>query len=70
MDNFYISPSLATDLFLHCTHVTGTLDKTRKSVPEEVKTTFNQLSAGTIPRGSGSYIRDRNVVYSMWKEVF
>ena len=43
VDNFYTSPTLAIDLFGKKTHVTGTLDKTRIGVPEEVHTMLETL---------------------------
>jgi len=46
VDNFYTSPTLAVDLFGKNTHVTGTLDKTRIGVPEEVHTMLETLCKG------------------------
>ena len=45
VDNFYTSPTLASDLFAQKTHVTGTLDRTRKGVPPEVIDCYKDLSA-------------------------
>ena len=69
VDNFYTSPTLAFDLFAKKTHVTGTLDRSRKGVPPEVIDCYKQLSAKTRRRGEGMYIRDGCVVYSVWKDT-
>ena len=63
VDNFYTSPTLASDLFAQKTHVTGTLDRTRKGIPPEVIESFckNQTSC--------MYVRDDCTVYSVWKDT-
>lgn len=69
VDNFYTSPTLAVDLFDLRTHLTGTLDKTRIGVPEEVFTMLEMLSATGTCRGDGFYVRDKSVVYCAWKDT-
>ena len=48
VDNFYTSPTLAIDLFDLKTHLTGTLDKGRKGVPEEVFTMMECCQRQTV----------------------
>ena len=69
IDNFYTSPTLAVDLFDLKTHVTGTLDKTRSGVPEEVYTMLETLSDKDTFRGEGYYARDNSIVYCAWKDT-
>ena len=69
VDNFYTSPTLAVDLFDLKTHLTGTLDKTRVGVPEEVFTMLEMLSGKDACRGDGYYVRDDSVVYCAWKDT-
>ena len=53
VDNFYTSLTLAIDLFDLKTHLTGTLDKTRKGVPEQVFTILEMLSGKNACCGDG-----------------
>ena len=69
IDNFHTSPTLAVDLFGKKTHVTGTLDKTRNGVPEEVYTMLETLSNKETCRGEGYYARDDSAVYCAWKDT-
>ena len=69
VDNFYTSPTLASDLFEQKTHITGTLDRNRKGVPPEVIDCYKQLSAKGRRRGEGLYVRDNCVVYSVWSDT-
>lgn len=69
VDNFYTSPTLAIDLFDLKTHLTGTLDKGRVGVPEEVFTMLEMLSAKSTCRGDGFYVRNEGVVYCAWKDT-
>lgn len=57
---------LASDLFAQKTHVTGTLDKSQKSVPYRVIDCYGNLSSKTRP---GMYVRDGCAVYSVWKDT-
>ena len=45
VDNFYTSPTLAIDLLAHKTHITGTLDRTRVGVPDEVQEMYEKMKA-------------------------
>ena len=67
MDNFYTSPQLLKDLFLQKTHATGTMASNRKGFPEQIKVLSKQYSSK--PRGSGIYMRDNEVVYTVWKDT-
>ena len=69
VDNFYSSPTLATDLFDHKTHITGTLEKKRKSVPDKVKEMYDIINDKDSHRGDGFYVRDGCIVYSAWKDT-
>ena len=64
VDNFYTSPTLSFDLFARKTHLTGTLDRTRKHVPSEVLDCYKKLSEKSKKRGEGLYVRDGCAVYS------
>ena len=69
VDNYYTSPTLALDLYSHSTHLTGTLKIGRTGVPQLVKDQFAELSPESTPRGTGAYVRDGNLVYSIWKDT-
>jgi len=69
VDNFYTSPTLASDLFARKTHLTGTLDRSRKNTPPEVDDCFDKLSQKSTTRGEGLYVRDGCIVYSVWKDT-
>ncbi len=69
IDNFYTSPTLVNDQYIQGVHVTGTLDCTRVGVPSEVSVLKKKFSPKTIPRGNGSYVRDGNCVYTVWKDT-
>lgn len=69
VDNFYTSPTLAFDLFARKTHLTGTLDRSRKHVPSEVLDCYKKLSEKGKQRGEGLYVRDGCAVYSTWKDT-
>ena len=69
VDNFYTSPTLASDLFERKTHITGTLDRTRKGVPPEVNSCFKELSSRHKHRGEGLFVRDGCAVYSTWNDT-
>ena len=69
VDNFYTSPTLASDLFARKTYLTGTLDRTRKGVPPEVIDCYKNLSSKHKHRGEGLYVRDGCIVYSTWKDT-
>ena len=55
------------DLFLQKTHATGTMASNRKGFPEQIKVLSIQYSS--MPRGSGIYMRDNEVVYTVWKDT-
>ena len=63
VDNFYTSPTLASDLFARKTHLTGTLDRSRKNTPPEVDDCFDKLSQKSTTGGEGLYVRDGCIVY-------
>ena len=44
VDNYYTSPTLGFHLFDCSTHITGTLDRTRVGVPDEVKDLWAKMS--------------------------
>ena len=69
VDNFYTSPTLATDLFARSTYITGTLDRTRVGVPPEVSDCYRDLSSTKRSRGEGLYVREGCIVYSTWKDT-
>ena len=69
VDNFYTSPILASDLFARKTHITGTLDRTRKGVPWEVGQMYEKMKAKSSQRGDGLYTRDDKIVYTTWKDT-
>lgn len=69
VDNFYTSPTLGSHLFDHSTHITGTLDRTRVGVPDEVKDLWANMSHRATTRGSGGYVRVGSLVYAVWKDT-
>ena len=69
IDNFYTSPTLVSDLFDCCTHVTGTLDCTRTGVPPEIRGLKQSLSGKRASRGDGAYTRDGVCAYAVWRDT-
>ena len=69
VDNFYTSPTLGSHLFDRSTHITGTLDRTRVGVPDEVKDLWANMSHRATTRGSGGYVRVGTLVYAVWKDT-
>lgn len=67
MDNYYTSPVLLKDLFEKDTYATGTMAKNRKGFPKEIKEKMAEYNKK--PRGSGIYVRDKEVVYTVWKDT-
>ena len=69
IDNFYTSPTLASDLFEWKTHIIGTSDRTRKGIPPEVNSYFKELSLRHKCRGKELFVRDGRAVYSTWNDT-
>lgn len=67
MDNYYTSPQLLRDLHQQRTYGTGTVASNRKSLPKQIKELVSVYS--NKPRGSGIYVRDTEVVYTVWKDT-
>lgn len=67
MDNYYTSPQLLKDLYEKKTYATGTMASNRKGFPEEIKGIVAEYNKK--PRGSGIYMRDKAVVYTVWKDT-
>lgn len=67
MDNFYTSPQLLKDLYEKKTHATGTMASNRKGFPKQIKKIVNVYNRK--PRGSGIYLRDKEILYNVWKDT-
>ena len=67
MDNYYTSPTLLKDLFDKNTYATGTMAKNRRGFPKEIKEMMAEYNKK--PRGSGIYVRDKEIVYTVWKDT-
>ncbi len=68
-DNFYTSPAILEELFSHEIVATGTLNVTRKGVPEEVVTMKKYVEKCT--RGTGFYFRSpiSTITYCSWHDT-
>ena len=67
-DNFYSSPALFQDLLDRGIYATGTLRVDRKDVPKDVKELKEALGGRKVPRGTGYYLRDGDLVYVCWRD--
>lgn len=54
IDSFYSSPQLFHDFDIRAT---GTVNMTRKKLPDTVKELHSALSRSDVPRGTGHYYR-------------
>ena len=70
IDNFYSSPQLFQDLQRIDIRATGTVNMTRKRLPDKVKELHSALSRSDVPRGTGYYYRMRGspLVYVSWRD--
>ena len=65
--NYYTSSQLLKDLYEKKTYATGTMVLNRKGFPEKIKGIVAEYNKK--PWGSGIYMRDKTVVYTVWKDT-
>ena len=68
-DNFYTSPTLLEELLQHEIFATGTLNITRRGVPQEVAAMKGYVEK--LPRGSGYYNQasTSDIIYCSWHDT-
>ena len=63
IDNYYMSPVLACDLYHKGVHVTCTIDTTRTGVPSQVRDLKTKMQHKSVSRGEGE------MEYVIWKDT-
>ena len=63
IDNFYMCPVFACDLYHKGIHVTGT------GVPSQVRDLKKKIQHKSVSRGEGVYVRKGVCAYAIWKDT-